>query len=130
MSCVRLLLVTAACIAATPTVARCQGQGVPPSAQASDISQSETLIPAPGPALDAQWLPQRFPSGYVSSANALQPSVHGQQVTRARDFLQEWHAGHCGPRKARPLGDALLTAMNCQINRGIEESLILYHYDF
>lgn len=112
-------------------------------------SETESLIPAePGFASTLRW-PTQTARCYLSDANTgcslcgeangchaphcihcnQAPGLAGR-LSRAKAHHQRTHWGYAEYFDERPLGDSVLTAMSQQIDLGLKDSMILYHYDF
>jgi hypothetical protein len=55
---------------------------------------------------------------------------HLGPISRIKAHFQKSHWGYCNYFDERPFGDSVLAAATRQIQRGLEDSMMLYHYDF
>jgi len=52
------------------------------------------------------------------------------RLARLKAYMQRTHWGYCNYFDERPLGESVYTTLSSQIHRGLEDSMMLYHYDF
>ncbi len=52
------------------------------------------------------------------------------RLARIKAHMQRSHWGYCNYFDERPLGESVYATLSQQIHRGLEDSMMLYHYDF